>query len=176
MTDRQYKIMHITMRFSGGIFTFLQDLTEGLCNDFQQTIIYAAYPNMPQNVRSHFNKKVQLIRLNTYAADHNPLADNQTRNELKDLVAQEKPDIIHLHGYTAGRLGRQAFETLRIPILYTPHGYLYLAEDRNRLSRSLLRRTEQNLSGGNTTTIACSKGEFAETLNFTKNATFINNG
>ncbi len=176
MTNHRLKIMHITMRFSGGIFTFLQDMTNGCKDEFDQTIVYAAHPNLPTDVRRLFDKSVHLIRLSTYDEDHSILADKACRGELRDLLEQEKPDVIHLHGYHAGRLGRKAFENSTLPILYTPHGYRYLAEDHNRLTRSLFRHTEQSLANNNCTIVACSKGEFAETLSFTKNATYINNG
>lgn len=176
MNNKKPKVMHVVMRFSGGVFTFLQDLTSGLINDFDTVIAYVPNPNTPGNVRSHFHKDIHLIQVTSYKEDHNILADNITRNELLDLYKQEQPDIIHLHGYHAGRLGRKAFEDVPCPVLYTPHGYRFIAENFNRLSRSLFRRTEESLAGGNCMTVACSKGEFAETLAFTSNATYINNG
>lgn len=176
MDNKKLKVLHVAMRFSGGIFTFLQDLTDGLSDQFDSVIVYTLHPNTPPNVRTHFNKSVQLIPLTTYQHDHNPIADTLTRNELKDLYEQEKPDLIHLHGYHAGRIGRKAFESLSIPVLYTPHGYLFLSEDHNRLTKSFFRFTEQSLAGTNCMTVACSKGEFAEALGFSSNATFINNG
>ncbi len=176
MDNKKIKVMHITMRFSGGIFTFLQDLTSGLKDEIESVIIYAPNPNTPENFRSLFDKEVRLIRATSYQEDHNPLGDNNTRNELKELFEQEQPDVIHLHGYHAGRLGRKAFESLSIPVFYTPHGYRFYSEDHNRLTRSLFRRTEQSLAKGNCMTVACSKGEFAEALGFSNNATYINNG
>ena len=176
MSNKKLKVMHVTMRFSGGIFTFLQELTKGLNNDVESIIVYAPNPNTPENVRSFFEKDVHVIRLSTYQEDHNPIADSNTRNELRNLFAQEQPDVIHLHGYHAGRLGRRAFESLTIPIFYTPHGYRFYSEDHNRLSKSFFRYTEQSLAGGNCKTVACSKGEFAEALGFSTNATYINNG
>lgn len=176
MTERKMKIMHVAMRFSGGIFTFLQDLTEGLQDSCESIIAYAHQTTTPSNVRDYFNENVRLVRISTYQDDHNIIADNATRNELKELYEQYQPDLIHLHGFHAGRLGRKAYEDLKIPLLYTPHGYVHLSEDHNRLTRSRYRRSEQSLANGNCMTVACSKGEFAETLSFTKNATFINNG
>ena len=176
MSDHKLKVMHVTMRFSGGIFTFLQNMTNGCKDEFDQVIVYAHHPALPSKIRSFFDKSVHLIRLSTYDEDHSIIADKACRDELRALIKQEQPDIVHLHGYHAGRLGRKAFETLRIPILYTPHGYRFLAEDHNRLTRSLFRHTESSLANNNCMTVASSKGEFAETLSFTKNATFINNG
>ncbi|MBR2801257.1 MAG: glycosyltransferase family 4 protein [Erysipelotrichaceae bacterium] len=177
MNNQKPKIMHVVVNFSGGIFTFLQYLTRGLVDTYDMTVVYVASGNTPSNVRSRFDRNVQLIRLATYDPSHNPINDSTTRNELRTLYEQEKPDLIHLHGFHAGRLGRRAFEGFDVPVLYTPHGYRYLAEDRNRLTRSVFRYSEQSLANtANCTTVACSKGEFAETLGMTDNATYVNNG
>ena len=176
MTDNKIKVLHVAMRFYGGIFTFLQDLTEGLKDTCDSTIAYALNPATPPKVRDLFDPEVKLFRISSYAEDHNLIADNATRNELKDLYEEIQPDLIHLHGYHAGRLGRKTFEGFDVPVLYTPHGYRFLSEDHNRLTRSIFRRTEQQAITENSTTVACSKGEFAESLSFSKNATYINNG
>ena len=177
MNNQKPKIMHVVVNFSGGIFTFLQYLTAGLVDTYDMTVAYVANGNTPTNVRARFDKNVHLICIGTYDPTHNPISDSTTRNELRSLFEQEKPDLVHLHGFHAGRLGRRAFEGFDVPVFYTPHGYRYLAEDRNRLTRSVFRYTEQSLANTpNCTTVACSKGEFAETLGFTENATYVNNG
>lgn len=171
MTIQKPKILYIVKRLSGGIFTYLVELTDRLIQNYDIVIAYSTTPDTPKNFRTYFNENINMIRVESFSESF-----TSAKNELRELVKQEKPDIIHFHGHGAGKIGRKALDGIQIPMFYTPHGYRYLAEDHNILSRSLIRRDEAQAARYNCMTVACSKGEFAETLGFTKNATYINNG
>ena len=170
------KILFIVRRLSGGIFTYLMELSNRLIEMYEITIGYATNEETPENIRSYFDKRISLVPIASFQDKSNLINDASARAELRALAENEKPDIIHFHGYEAGRLGRKTFSDSEIPLFYTPHGYLFLSEDHNVLSRSIFRMNEQSCAKVNCTTVAVSKGEFAETLAFTDNAVYINNG
>lgn len=176
MSEKRPKILYIVRRLSGGIFTYLMELSNRLIEMYDITIGYSTNEETPENIRSHFDKRISLVPIVSFQEKSNLINDASVRSELRALAEAEKPDIIHFHGYEAGRLGRRTFAGSNIPMFYTPHGYLFLSEDHNMLSRSLFRMNEQSGARTNCTTIAVSKGEFAETLAFTDNAVYINNG
>ena len=169
------KVLYVVKNLSGGVLTYLQELTNGLADHYDIYIGYATNQENLDSFRAQFNKNVQLYRLPSFEDERRLFGDNGAGQELKDLVNEIKPDLIHLNGYEAGRIGRKALDGMGIPLFYTPHGYLFLAEDHNMLTRSIYRRDEQTAAKANCMTIACSKGEFAETLGFTDNATYVNN-
>ncbi|MBE6127983.1 MAG: glycosyltransferase family 4 protein [Erysipelotrichaceae bacterium] len=176
MSEKKPKILYIVRRLSGGIFTYLVELSNRLVDLYDITIGYATNEETPENIRSHFDKRISLVPIVSFQGKSNLINDASARTELRALAEAEKPDIIHFHGYEAGRLGRKTFADADIPMFYTPHGYLFLSEDHNVLSRSLFRMNEQSCARTNCTTVAVSKGEYAETLAFTDNAVYINNG
>lgn len=138
----------------------------------------AFYPDneTPQQIRSLFDQRVKMYRVTSFESDGNPLTDGGGGAELKALCDEIDPDIIHLHGFGAGRIGRKIFTNSGKPLFYTPHGFLFLAEDHNLITKSMYRRIEKNLAKTNCVTIACSRSEYAEALAFSDTAVYVNNG
>ena len=53
----------------------------------------------------------------------NPVQDFQALAQLKSLIRQWKPDVVHTHSAKAGLLGRSAAWSLRVPcVVHTVHG------------------------------------------------------
>ncbi len=170
------KILYIVKRFSGGIFTYLQYMSDRLIENYDITIAYSTTSETPENFRKMFSPDVNLRRVESFSESSKFLSFQPVKQELRKIVKEEAPDLIHLHGHGAGKFGRRALEDLNIPLLYTPHGYLYLAEDHNILSRSIERMNEESDGKIDCLTVACSKGEYAESLGLTKRSMYINNG
>ncbi len=166
METEKPRILYIADGLSGGVFTYLLNLSRRLIDRYDIAVAYTSGPNTPQHVRSYFDERVSVYRLG-----------GMTGGDIKNIVNDVKPQIVHLHGYRAGQVGRKALDGMKgISLYYTPHGYQFFSEDHNRLVRSVIRNNEASAAKSDAMTIACSKGEFAETLSFTKNATYVNNG
>ncbi len=176
MSVTKPKILYFAQNLSGGVLTYLVNLTNILINDYDIAIGFAPDAESPKDMRSLFDSRISMARIETFEKEGNLLKESIARGQLRSLVEKEKPDIVHMHGYKAGKIGRKALDGMGIPLFYTPHGYMYLAETRNALSRSLYRSNEASAARTNCMTIACSKGEFAETLGLTTNAVYVNNG
>jgi glycosyltransferase involved in cell wall biosynthesis len=52
-----------------------------------------------------------------------PRADAVVLHQLRGLIGSRKYDIVHAHGLKPGSLVRLAVRGLRVPVVYTPHGY-----------------------------------------------------
>ncbi len=55
----------------------------------------------------------------------NPLWDWKAYGEIKEVIKELKPDLVHAHSSKAGVLGRSAASSLGIPSLFTAHGFSF---------------------------------------------------
>ena len=169
-------LFYAVKRLSGGILTFLTELSNRLIETYDINIAFYPDNETPQNIRTLFDPRVKMYRVTSFESDGNPLTDGGGGAELKALCEEIRPDIIHLHGFGAGRIGRKIFANNGKPLFYTPHGFLFLAEDHNLITKSMYRLIEKNLAKTNCVTIACSRSEYAEALAFSDTAVYVNNG
>jgi len=176
MEKRNPKILYVVQNLSGGVLTYLRNLSGYLRSRYQIALAYAPDADTPEDLRSLFDADIPLYKMTTFEHEGNLIRESIAREELRDIVGKENPDIIHMHGYRAGKIGRKALDGMGIPMFYTPHGYMHLKEPRSILSRSLYRSNEETAARTACMTIACSKGEYEETLTLTENATYVNNG
>lgn len=170
------KILHVVEAFGGGIFTYLVDLSNRLTNDYDVYIAYSIRPQTPKNFTEYFLPSIHLIELKEFRRGINLLKDIKAFNELKKIVKDINPDIVHLHSSKAGVIGRYAISGKNIKLFYTPHGYSFLMKDQNKLKRQAYYLIEKIAAKQKCKTISCSKGEHETTLNLTTNACYISNG
>lgn len=170
------KILYIVESFGGGVFTYLENLTNELVNDFDIYIAYGVRKQTPSDVNKYFDKRVHLIRVKNFTRAISPVKDLKAFFEIKTIKNNINPDIIHLHSSKAGVLGRWAFNGKDTPIFYTPHGFSFLMKDYNNFERSIFLSIEK-LSALRKSTIVCvSKGEATEAEKVSKHVTYINTG
>jgi len=81
---------------------------------------------------------LKTIELKRLRRSINPFYDLAAFFEIKNLLAKEKPDILHLHSSKAGVLGSLAARSFqpKIKVIYTVHGAVFEAPF-NKLSRQL---------------------------------------
>jgi hypothetical protein len=96
--------------------------------------------------------------------------------EIKRIVREINPDIIHLHSSKAGFLGRWAFNGSKHKIFYTPNGLSFLMQDGSRMKRLFYWLLEYISAFRKTTIVACGKGEYEAIRRLTKRCTYVNNG
>lgn len=175
LSDKQ-KILHVVEALGAGIFTYIVDLLNMLCEEYEVYLAYATRPQTPANFRDYFDKRIKLIEVKSFTRSINPVKDIKAFFEIKKIANRVEPDLIHLHSSKAGVLGRWAFNGHKTPMFYTPHGYSFLMRNCGVLIRTLFKLVEIISSKRYCMTISCSSGEHEETLKFTKRATYINNG
>ncbi len=63
---KKKKLLYFVEAFGGGIFTYLCNLSNQLCDDFDIYIAYGIREQTPKNFEKYFDKRVHLIRINNY--------------------------------------------------------------------------------------------------------------
>lgn len=172
------KILHIVEAFGGGVFTVLCDLLNGLTDEYEVVVAYSLRPQTPDNFKEYFNKNIKFIEVKNFTRSINPSKDIKALNEIKEIVKEVKPDIVHLHSSKAGILGRIGIHDKKVKMFYNPHGFSFLKLDDSRLKRLIYWMIEKGTAIINKkcTIVGCSKGEYEEAKKLNKNSICINNG
>lgn len=176
MANTKKIILFIVEAMGGGVFTYIVDLSNELCKKYEMYVAYATRNQTPADYASYFDPSIHLIHVNNFTREISPKKDVAAFFEIQRIAKEINPDIIHLHSSKAGALGRFAFNGTDVPLFYTPHGYSFLMQNYGKVKRTAFHAVEEVCAKRNCTTIACSKGEYKETLKLTKRAAYVNNG
>ena len=172
------KILHITESFGSGVYSFLVDLINETCNEYKIIVAYGVREETPKNFKDDFGSNVKFIKIENFTRSIKPQKDIKALKEIKTLINNEKPDIIHLHSSKAGVIGRIATCGKKYRILYNPHGFSFLKQDDSKVKILCYKVIEKMMAILNPkcTIVGCSKGEYEEAKKISKNAISINNG
>lgn len=176
MVREKIKILHLVESFGGGVFTIVKAIAEGTCEEFDVTVAFAWRPQTPLDFAHQMNPEVHLIPLQNFEREINLKRDMKAYIEARRLIAELKPDILHLHSSKAGILGRLAADCKKLPVLYTPHGYSFQKKDDKLWKRVAYKWIEKLAAKFGGMTVACSKGEWITAKTITDRAIYINNG
>jgi glycosyltransferase involved in cell wall biosynthesis len=169
------KILHIVEPLAAGIHTFLVELVNRQCDYLEVYIAYGVRPHTHKNFKEYFDKRVHWIKVENFQRSVG-FKDIKAFFEIKHIVCEAKPDIIHLHSSKAGFLGRWAFNGSKYKIFYTPHGLSFLMQDSSKLKRWVYWFLEYVSTFRKATIIACGKGEYEAVLKLSPKCTYVNNG
>lgn len=173
---KRKKVLHIVESFGSGIFSFLVDLVNSTDEEFDITIGYGVRTETLENFREYFSNKVKFIEVKNFTRSINPIKDLKAFFEVKRIIKEENPDIIHLHSSKAGFIGRFATNCKKKTMLYNPHGFSFLMRDSSKVKRLIYWCLEKVGALRNCTIVGCSYGEYQEALKLSKNAICVNNG
>lgn len=173
----QKKIIHIVEAMGGGVFTYIVDLANTLCETMDVYVAYGIRDETPENFSDYFDKRVKLIRVKNFVREIRPVSDIKSAREIRKMLDEIQPDIIHLHSSKAGVIGRVFVSSKKFPEkYYTPHGYSFLMRDVSKIKRYIYYVLEKWCGPYKCVTIACGEGEYLETKKVTSQAIKINNG
>lgn len=170
------KILHIVEAFGGGVFTFLVDLVNNTCDEYDIVLACSIRPQTPNDYKNYINKKVKIIELESGSRDISITKDFKSFFEIRKIIKDENPDIVHLHSSKSGFLGRMACNDKKIKVLYNPHGFAFLKEDESKIKKNIYKFLEYIAAKKCGTIIGVSKGEYEEALKLSKKSYLINNG
>lgn len=173
---KKKKILHIVEAFGGGVFSFLVDLVNATSSEFDIVIAYSKRAQTPENFKTYFASNVKFIEVKNFTRSISFKKDIKAFLEIRKIIKEEKPEIIHLHSSKAGFLGRFAANGKKIKMLYNPHGFSFLMQDSSELKRKIYWIIEKLGALRKCTIVGCSQGEYEEALKLSKNAICINNG
>lgn len=172
------KILYIVESFGSGVFSFLVDLINEIDNDYNITIAYGVREETPENFCDYFDKSINFVRIKNFTRNISIKKDFMALKEIRNIIKELNPDIIHLHSTKAGILGRLAANGKKTKMFYNPHGFSFLKKDDSKIKRIVYWAIEKITAMINKkcTIIGCSKGEYKEALKLNKNSICINNG
>lgn len=173
---KRKKILHIVESFGSGIFSFLVDLVNSTDDEFDITIAYGIRAETPKKFKNYFHEKIKFVEVKNFTRSINPIKDLKAFFEVKKIIKEENPDVIHLHSSKAGFIGRFATNCKKKTMLYNPHGFSFLMRDSSKVKRLIYWCLEKIGALRKCTIVGCSYGEYQEALKLTKNAICINNG
>ena len=174
--NNKKKILHIVESFGGGVFTFLVDLLNEIADEYEIVVAYSKRQQTPENFKEYFSSKIRFIEVKNFTRKINLVKDLKAFFEIKKIIKEENPDIIHLHSSKAGFIGRFAANGKKKTILYNPHGFSFLMQNVSKIRRGMYWLIEKIGSFRKCTIIGCSKSEYEKALQLTKTTTYINNG
>ena len=169
------KLLHVVESFGGGVFTFLADLSNALCDRYNITIAYTLRPQTPEHFERDFDSRVRFVPLRFFKRSIGPY-DAKAWVELRGLIREENPDLIHLHSSKAGFIGRFAANGRMTPVFYTPHGYSFLIRNISENKRRLYRLIEKIGGLRRCTTVCVSAGEGEAARGVARDIRVISNG
>ncbi|MEE8858491.1 glycosyltransferase [Leuconostoc mesenteroides] len=150
MKRKKVKVMIITQSEGGGLRRHLVDLLNHLDKDIFE--IYFVYNSRKgddtfQNWLKNVCEGINLIDLPNFERQISLKNDLSIFLELRKLVKDISPDVVHTHSSKAGVLGRIAAKTLGVKkIFYTPHAYSFLSSEFSIKKRNLYKVIERFLS------------------------------
>lgn len=154
----------------GGVFRHVADIVENLNSDkFDIYLIYSdgyADPAFFDEIEE-LKKYAKLIRCNSMIRSLG-LKDFLAFRDLKRILSEMKPDIVHCHSSKAGIVGRMAARCVGVRgILYTPNAYAFQNPNLPWAARRICILAERFLSRHATSmTINVSKEERLQALRY----------
>ena len=170
---RKRKILFIVEAMGGGVFTYIVNLANELVKNYDMYIIYAVHKQTPVDYKDYFVKKIHLIEVRAFERLITLIKDVKAFFEIKIIVVEVHPDLIHIHSSKVGALDRWLFNGKKVPLLCASRGYSFLLQSHGATKRMIYKIVEIINAKRNYITISCSKDEHQETLKLTKNAAYV---
>lgn len=171
------KILMVCEAFGGGVFTYVSQLCNDMCDEFDVYLAYSLRPQTPKNYKEFLDSRVHLIQVENFGKKGftNIPNDIKVIKELRDIEAKVKPDIIHLHSSIAGGIGRIAFKGNNNTVVYTPHGYAHILMG-SGLKSKMYKLMETILGKTNAMTLTCCESEDEVARTLCKKTAYIETG
>jgi glycosyltransferase involved in cell wall biosynthesis len=158
------KVLHIVESFAGGVLTSVSQLCNLQVNDGKEVILaHSVRPETPANFQDGLDHRVEIRRINL-GRQIAPFQDLLGLLEIRKIIKQTDPDIIHLHSSKAGFIGRLAvfLGNKKPKVFYSPRGFAFLQINLSPLKRRLYFILERIGVAFDGTILACSASEAKE--------------
>lgn len=171
------KILMICEAFGGGVFAYVSQLCNDMCDEFDVYLAFALRPQTPKNYKEALDERVHLIEVKSFNG-MKPKAVLATIKELRQIQKEVMPDVIHLHSSIAGGIGRLAYKSCKAyKLVYTPHGYAHILMGKpgDRKCKQF-KMIEEILGRRNCITLTCCESEDEEAKRLTKRTAYVETG
>lgn len=166
------KVLRIINRFNiGGITYNVSYLSKFLEPDFETMLVGGPEEEgEDSSLYIPVNLGLKPKVLTQFQRSINPVADYKAYKEIKKLIREFKPDIVHTHASKAGAVGRLAAIHCKVPVIvHTFHGHVFHSYF-GKLKTSFYIFIERYLAKRSTTIVAISqkqKQELSDTFHIT---------
>jgi len=144
VNSSQITVLHVIARLNvGGTARYLTQLAEHLPEQNMKIVIASGYVQ-GEEVEDPSASQFKIIRIPSLGRAINPLADYKAYKELKRVVADLKPDLIHTHTFKAGLIGR--IRDFGVPVIHTFHGHLFTDPEFKGAKGTVIRLIEKYLA------------------------------
>lgn len=171
------KILMVCEAFGGGVFTYVSQLCNDMCDEFEVYLAYSLRPQTPKNYKEFLDNRVHLIQVESFGKKGFTNIPNDIKiiKELRKIEETVKPNIIHLHSSIAGGIGRIAFKGKNNTVVYTPHGYAHILMGSGMKSK-MYELIEKILGKTNAITLTCCESEDDVARSLCKKTAYIETG
>lgn len=163
------KLLHVIESAAGGALQYVIDLCNNLPGDkWEIEIVYSRRDLTPIDLEELFNDGIKLTKINM-TRQISFKKDWAAYRKLHSKFREREWDLIHLHSSKAGALGRLAARGLKVPIIYTPHGFSFYQQDVNAFKRKIYYGLEKLIDRiWRTEILVSSFNEFVDAQRITK--------
>ncbi|PKP03102.1 MAG: hypothetical protein CVU11_09545 [Bacteroidetes bacterium HGW-Bacteroidetes-6] len=153
------RILRILNRFNLGGPTYNASLLTKYLSDNYETLLIGGPNEKNEHDSMHIPHSlgIEPLIVDSMVRSVNLYQDRKAYNDIKKIIADFKPDIVHTHASKAGALGRRAAHHLNVPaIVHTYHGHVFEAYF-NGLVSNFYKGVERRLSRKTDAIIALSE-------------------
>jgi len=158
------RVLRILNRFNLGGPTYnASQLTKHLGPDFETLLIGGPNElNEHDSLHIPHSLGIEPVIIDSMRRPMNPLLDRAAYRDIKKIIADFRPHIVHTHASKAGAVGRSAANSMKVPIIvHTYHGHVFEAYF-NSLISSVYKAIERNLARKTDAIIALSERQRAD--------------
>jgi glycosyltransferase involved in cell wall biosynthesis len=151
------RVLQVIEAYGGGALEVVTTISERLAEQGHAVgIAYGVRPETPADVRARVAEAVEVFPLPWTA--RTARAQLSAARSLRRLVADWRPDLVHLHSSFAGVVGSFALRG-RVPLVYTPHAYSFTSAAHRRGRRAAYRALERLVARRTQVVAAVSESE-----------------
>lgn len=147
------KVLRILNRFNLGGPTYNATyLTKYMSPEFTTLLVGGKNDSSEKNSEYIANQLgVEPITIPSMRRELSPLNDLKAYSQIRNIIRDFRPDIVHTHASKAGALGRQAAISLNVPVIaHTFHGHVfdsYFSNAKANLYKTIERKLAKKSSG-----------------------------
>ena len=161
---KKIRILRILNRFNLGGPTYnASQLTKYLEPEFETLLVGGPNENNEHDsLHIPHSLGIEPVIIGSMYRSMNLMLDRVAYREIKKLISDFKPHIVHTHASKAGAIGRSAAFSMKVPIIvHTYHGHVFEAYF-NSLMSSFYKTIERNLAKKTNAVIALSERQKAD--------------
>lgn len=171
-------ILHIAEAFGGGVVTFIANLANEQCKgNYRVVVAHGIRKETHANYKDFFDEKVELVKVENFQQNINLKSEWKAIVELRKIIKEIKPDVIHMHSSQSGVLGKIASIGCSAYKIYSPHGFAFLRQDVANWKLLIFKAIEKIFAiFFKCQLVASSRTEYEEAKKISKKAVLIFNG